>query len=41
MRSTFIFIFLVLILVLPLVTPAGADETIDVSMVTMEIEGMT
>ena len=41
MRSTFIFIFLALTLVLPLVTPAGADETVEISMVTMEIEGMT
>jgi hypothetical protein len=41
MRSTFLFIFLALILVLPLVTPVGADEAIEISIVTMEIEGMT
>jgi hypothetical protein len=41
MRSVLLFIFLALLLTLPLVTPAGADETVEVSMVTMEIEGMT
>ena len=41
MRSVLLFSFLALLLALPFATPAGAGETVEVSMVTMEIEGMT